>query len=67
MRTQRLTTSLMAAAGAIAIMASTGDIQAGAAVQAGDTATYEVVFVPSWNPDTHPEAYPPSRTRKKVC
>lgn len=44
------------AAGLLAATFGTGPLQAGHGMEA--TATYEVTFIPAWNPQTHPLNYP---------
>lgn len=60
MNTRRVGYLVAAGAAALAIAATNGSgIQA-----AGQSATYEVIFVPSWNPESNPADYPITHGKK---
>ncbi len=52
--------AVFAALGILAVAASSSEKPDAA----GDTVTYELIFVPSWNPETHPKDYPITHQRK---
>ena len=50
--------------GALLLLASVASATETNADRMGTIATYEVVFVPSWNPASHPEDYPITHAKK---
>ena len=59
MNTRRFVTLALAGTVLAGIAASNNSTQA-----AGDSATYQVIFIPSWNPESHPSDYPITHGKK---
>lgn len=60
MKTQRIAVLAIAGAAALSIAMTENGVQA----SDSSSATYEVVFVPSWNPESHPADYPITHGKK---